>query len=55
MLTGGGALLPGLPERLAKLTGYQVKVADEPLRATVRGAGQMLQVGATTGLWQLAH
>ena len=54
MLAGGGALLPGLSERLAQLTGLAVKVAPEPLRATVLGAGQMLQVSAATGLWAKA-
>ncbi len=53
-LTGGGALLPGLTQRLQQLTGYAVYVAPEPLRATIRGAGQMLQVSAATKLWAKA-
>jgi len=36
---GGGALLRGLPEVLAKMLGVPVKVAPEPLTAVVRGAG----------------
>jgi rod shape-determining protein MreB len=51
MLTGGGALLSGLPERLARLTGFSVKVAAHPLHATILGAGEMLQVSAATKLW----
>ncbi len=54
-LTGGGALLPGLAQRLHQLTGYAVNIAQEPLRATIRGAGQMLQVSAATKLWAKAH
>ena len=54
-LTGGGALLPGLVPRLRQLTGYAVNIAPEPSRATIRGAGQMLQVSAATGLWGQGH
>lgn len=36
---GGGALLRGLPEILAKMLGVPVKVAPDPLTAVVRGAG----------------
>ncbi|MBU6321115.1 MAG: rod shape-determining protein [Patescibacteria group bacterium] len=36
---GGGALLRGLPQVLAKMLGVPVKVAPEPLTAVVRGAG----------------
>lgn len=36
---GGGALLRGLPELLAKMLGVPVHVAPEPLTAVVRGAG----------------
>ena len=42
MITGGGALLRGLAERLRKETGVPVTVADEPLTSVVRGVGQML-------------
>ncbi len=54
-LTGGGALLPGLVPQLRQLTGYTVNVAPDPSRATIRGAGQMLQVSAATRLWGQAH
>ncbi len=36
---GGGALLRGLPELLAKMLGVPVKVAADPLTAVVRGTG----------------
>lgn len=36
---GGGALLRGLPELLAKMLGVPVHVAPEPLTAVVRGTG----------------
>ena len=54
-LTGGGALLPGLVPRLSQLTGYAVNVAPDPSRATIRGAGRMLQVCAATRLWKQAR
>lgn len=38
-LTGGGALLRGLDKRIAQKTKLQVHVADDPLRAVVRGTG----------------
>jgi len=36
---GGGALLRGLPQILAKMLGVPVNVAPDPLTAVVRGAG----------------
>jgi len=36
---GGGALLRGLPQILAKMLGVPVKVAPDPMTAVVRGAG----------------
>ena len=42
-LTGGGALLRGLDKRLAAKTKLPVHVADDPLRAVVRGTGIALQ------------
>ena len=36
---GGGALLRGLPEILAKMLGVPVRVIPDPLTAVVRGAG----------------
>ncbi len=37
-ISGGGALLPGLADRIAELTGIGVVVAEDPLRCVVRGA-----------------
>jgi rod shape-determining protein MreB len=36
---GGGALLRGLPQALARMLGVPVKVAPDPLSAVVRGTG----------------
>jgi rod shape-determining protein MreB len=41
-VTGGGALLPGLADRLGEVTGLGVVVAEDPLRCVVRGAAAML-------------
>jgi len=38
-LTGGGALLRGLDKRLSMKTKLNVHIADDPLRAVVRGTG----------------
>lgn len=42
-LTGGGALLRGLDKRLAQKTKLDVHVAEDPLRAVVRGTGMALK------------
>ena len=42
-LTGGGALLRGLDVRLSRKTKLKVQVADDPLRAVVRGTGLALK------------
>lgn len=46
-LTGGGALLRGLDRRLAQKTKLAVHVADDPLRAVVRGTGIALRSPGT--------
>jgi rod shape-determining protein MreB len=43
ILTGGGALLKGLDQRIETDTGIKVKVNDEPLLSVVLGAGQALE------------
>jgi rod shape-determining protein MreB len=43
MLTGGGALLKGLDERLRLETGLPVHVGEDPLTAVVRGTGKVLE------------
>jgi len=42
-LTGGGALLRGLDKRLSLKTKLPVKVAEDPLRAVVRGTGMAVK------------
>lgn len=42
-LTGGGALLRGLDKRLEQKTKLKVHVAEDPLRAVVRGTGMALE------------
>ena len=42
-LTGGGALLRGLDERLSKKTDLPVYIAEDPLQAVVRGTGICLK------------
>ncbi len=42
-LTGGGALIRGLDKRLSQKTKLPVHVADDPLRAVVRGTGISLK------------
>jgi len=41
-LSGGGALLPGLADRLGEAAELGVVVAEDPLRCVVRGAAAML-------------
>jgi rod shape-determining protein MreB len=43
MLVGGGALLPGLDERLRRETGLPVTRDEEPLTTVARGAGAALE------------
>ena len=42
MLSGGGALLRGMDERLRNETGVPVQIAEDPLSSVVLGAGKML-------------
>jgi rod shape-determining protein MreB len=43
VITGGGALLHGLQERLGSETGMPILVADSPLYSVAHGAGQCLE------------
>ncbi|MEK7518659.1 MAG: rod shape-determining protein, partial [Patescibacteria group bacterium] len=43
LLTGGGALLRGLPDLIQRETKIIVHVADDPLTAVVRGTGIVLE------------
>ena len=49
-VAGGGALLPGLADRLEEVAGIGVTVADDPLRCVVRGAAAMLGAGPAPGI-----
>ncbi len=42
-LTGGGALLRGLDERMRHELGVPVRVAEDPLHAVARGAGRCIE------------
>ncbi len=42
-LTGGGALLRGLDKRIAQRTKLPIRIAEDPLRAVVRGTGIALK------------
>jgi len=42
LLTGGGALLRGMDQMIAKATAVPVRVGDDPMSSVVRGAGQLL-------------
>ncbi|CCH70762.1 cell-shape determining protein [Phycicoccus elongatus Lp2] len=46
-LTGGGALLRGLDQRLHHELGVSVTVAEDPLRAVARGAGRCVEEFST--------
>jgi rod shape-determining protein MreB len=43
VLTGGGALLRGLDERIRHETGMPVHIADEPLHSVAMGAGKCVE------------
>ncbi len=54
MLTGGGALLGGLNQRLSHETGMPIRVAEEPLYSVVIGSGRALEnIDAMRGLMSL--
>ena len=42
VLTGGGALRPGLAERMSEVVRIPVRVADDPTLAVVRGIAHVL-------------
>jgi len=42
-LAGGGALLPGLPDRIEAIAELGAVVAEDPLRCVIRGAAAMLE------------
>jgi rod shape-determining protein MreB and related proteins len=44
-IAGGGALLPGLADRIEEAAGIPAVVVDDPLRCVIRGAAQILEHG----------
>jgi rod shape-determining protein MreB len=48
LLTGGGALLPGLAGRIEAAAGIGTVLVDDPLRCVVRGAAEILERGIVT-------
>jgi len=53
-ITGGGALLGGLAQRLEHETGMPIRIADEPLYSVVIGSGRALEnIDAMRGLMSL--
>lgn len=50
-LTGGGALIPGIRERLEEQIGIEVTIVDNPRRAVVEGARVILPVVAALNRW----
>jgi rod shape-determining protein MreB and related proteins len=48
-LAGGGALLPGLPDRIEAIAELGAVVAEDPLRCVVRGAAAMLEASRQSG------
>jgi len=53
-ITGGGALIGGLDERLTHETGMPIRIADEPLYSVVIGSGRALEnIDAMRGLMSM--
>jgi rod shape-determining protein MreB len=50
-LAGGGACLRGIDRLVARATSAEVKLAPNPLRATIEGAGEILAAARQAGLW----
>jgi len=50
-LTGGGALLPGLRQRLEEATGVAVRTVPNPRQAVVEGARHMMPVVTALNQW----
>jgi rod shape-determining protein MreB len=51
-LTGGGALLRGMRERIAETTRVDVHVGPDPMGAAVHGARAMLPAISAMKLWK---
>jgi rod shape-determining protein MreB len=44
-IAGGGALLPGIAERIEAVAGIPALIVDDPLRCVIRGAAVILEQG----------
>jgi rod shape-determining protein MreB len=51
VLTGGGALVPGVAARLSALLKLPIRVAPAPLESVIHGAREMLAVAPAARLW----
>lgn len=49
LLAGGGSLLPGLASRIEATAGIGSLLVDDPLRAVIRGAAEILEHNITVG------
>ncbi|HWG13164.1 MAG TPA: rod shape-determining protein, partial [Streptosporangiaceae bacterium] len=54
-LAGGGALLPGLVNRIESSADIGAVVVDDPLRCVIRGAAEILERGDSLGAIGLAQ
>jgi rod shape-determining protein MreB len=52
IMTGGGSLLPQLPEVISDSTGLPVRIAEDPLNCVALGAGRALQDADYRGVLQ---
>ena len=52
VLTGGGALIPGMAYRLSYTLELPVRMPEAPLESVISGARQMLAVAEAARLWQ---
>ena len=50
-VTGGGALLPGIAERLKRSVGIPVEVGFDPRHAVIHGVSRLLELGDGVGHW----
>lgn len=51
-LSGGGALLRGMPDQVVRVSQMDVHVVGDPLGAVIRGIRAMLPIAATMRLWR---
>ncbi len=52
IITGGGALIPGVPTRFGERLGLPIVVAPAPLDSVINGAREMLSVAAQADVWR---